>query len=80
MVSGVLTGATTTSLYGAMTTIAATIVTQLDSAFGDVSGLALTTMAELGLVLLVITLIANVGARFLVHRVSTTALPVGRGV
>ena len=80
MVSGVLTGATTTSLYGAMTTIAATIVTELDSAFGDVSGLALSTMAELGLVLLVITLIANVGARLLVHRVSTTALPVGRGV
>ncbi len=80
MVSGVLTGATSTSLYGAMTTIAATIVTELDSAFGDVSGLALSTMAELGLVLLVITLIANVGARILVHRVSTTALPVGRGV
>jgi phosphate transport system permease protein len=80
MVSGVILGATTTSLYGAMTTIAATIVTQLDSAFNDVSGLAVATMAELGLVLLVITLLANVGARFLVRRVSTTALPVGRGV
>jgi len=80
MVSGVILGATTTSLYGAMTTIAATIVTQLDSAFNDVSGLAVSTMAELGLVLLVITLLANVGARFLVRRVSTTALPVGRGV
>jgi phosphate transport system permease protein len=80
MVCGVLTGATSSSLYGAMTTIAATIVTELDSAFGDVSGLALSTMAELGLVLLVITLLANVGARVLVRRVSTTALPVGRGV
>jgi phosphate transport system permease protein len=80
MVSGVILGATTTSLYGAMTTIAATIVTQLDSAFNDVTGLAVSTMAELGLVLLVITLVANVGARLLVRRVSTTVLPVGRGV
>jgi len=80
MVSGGSPGHVTTSLYGAMTTIAATIVTQLDSAFNDVSGLAVSVMAELGLVLLVITLIANVGARYLVRRVSTTALPVGRGV
>jgi phosphate transport system permease protein len=80
MVSGGSPGHVTTSLYGAMTTIAATIVTQLDSAFNDVSGLAVSVMAELGLVLLVITLLANVGARYLVRRVSTTALPVGRGV
>jgi phosphate transport system permease protein len=79
MVSGVILRSTT-SLYGAMATIAATIVTQLDSAFGDVSGLAVSSMAELSLVLLVITLAANVGARLLVRRVSTTALPVGRGV
>jgi phosphate transport system permease protein len=80
MLAGGITGQTTTSLYGAMTTIAATIVNELDAAFTDVSGLALSTMAELGLVLLLITLLANVGARFLVRRVSTTALPVGRGV
>jgi phosphate transport system permease protein len=80
MVSGVILGQTTTSLYGAMTTIAATIVTELDSAFNDVTGLAVSTMAELGLVLLVLTLLANIGARFLVRRVSTTPLPVGRGV
>ena len=80
MVSGGSPGHFTTSLYGAMTTIAATIVTQLDSAFNDVSGLAVSVMAELGLVLLVITVLANAGARWLVRRVSTTALPVGRGV
>jgi phosphate transport system permease protein len=80
MLSGVILGQTTTSLYGNMTTIAATIVSELDAAFNDVSGLAVSVMAELGLVLLVITLIANVGARLLVRRVSTTALPVGRGV
>jgi len=80
MLAGGITGQTTTSLYGAMTTIAATIVNQLDAAFNDVTVLAVSTMAELGLVLLVITLLANVGARVLVRRVSTTALPVGRGV
>jgi len=80
MVGGVLLGSNIHSFYGAMTTIAATIVSQLDAALGDVSGLAVATLAELGLVLLVITLLANVGARLLVRRVSGTALPVGRGV
>jgi phosphate transport system permease protein len=80
MVVGGSPGYVTHSLYGAMTTIAATIVSQLDSALNDVSGLAVSALAELGLVLLVITLIANVGARLLVRRVATTVLPVGRGV
>ncbi|HLX89862.1 MAG TPA: phosphate ABC transporter permease subunit PstC, partial [Acidimicrobiales bacterium] len=80
MVSGTLLGSNVSSLYGSMTTIAATIVTQLDSAFTDASGLAVSTLAELGLVLFVITLLANVGARLLVRRVSGTPLPVGRGI
>ncbi|MGA2520069.1 MAG: phosphate ABC transporter permease subunit PstC [Acidimicrobiales bacterium] len=80
MVSGSLVGANVHSFYGSFGTIAATIVNQLDSALDDVSGLATATLAELGLVLLVITLLANVGARLLVRRVATTALPVGRGI
>lgn len=80
MVSGALVGSGIHSLYSAMSTIAATIVTQLDGAFTDASGLAVSTLAELGLVLLVITLLANIGARLLVRRVATTALPVGRGI
>lgn len=80
MVSGSLVGSNPHSLYASMTTIAATIVQQLDSAGGDASGLFTSTLAELGLVLLVITLVANVGARLLVRRVSGTALPVGRGI
>lgn len=80
MVSGSLVGANVHSFYSAFTTIAATIVTQLDGALTDASGLAVATLAEVGLVLLVITLLANVGARLLVRRVATTALPVGRGI
>jgi phosphate transport system permease protein len=80
MVCGVNLGSVTTNLYGAMTTIAATIVTQLDGTFQDATGFALSSFAELGLVLMVITLIVNVIARMLVRRVSGTALPIGRGL
>jgi phosphate transport system permease protein len=80
MVSGSLLGANVHSVYGSFNTIAAAIVSQLDGALTDVSGLATDTLAELAFVLLVITLIANVGARLLVRRVATTALPVGRGI
>lgn len=80
MVCGVNLSSLAANLYGAMTTIAATIVTQLDGTFQDATGFALRSFAELGLVLLVITLIVNVIARLLVRRVSGTALPVGRGL
>ncbi|VBA48523.1 Phosphate transport system permease protein PstC 1 [Mycobacterium attenuatum] len=63
-----------------MTTIAATIVSQLDSALTDSTKLAVKTLAEAGLVLMVITLPTDVAARALVRRTCTTALPVGRGV
>jgi len=80
MVSGAVLGTTAHTIFQSMNTIAAAIVTQLDSAGGDASGFTVKTLAELGLVLVVITLIANIGARLLVRRVSGTALPVGRGV
>ncbi len=80
MVCGDVVGSLPHSLYGSMSTIAATIVSQLDGAFTDASGLAVSTLTEIALVLLVITLMANVGARLLVRRVATTALPVGRGI
>ncbi len=80
MLCGSLTGAEVHSFYSAFNTIAAAIVSQLDGAQTDASGLALSALAELGLVLLVITVLVNVGARLLVRRVATTALPVGRGI
>lgn len=80
MVCGSLLGANVHSFYSAFNTIAAVIVGQLDGAQTDASGLALSTLAELGLVLLVITVLVNIGARLLVRRVATTALPVGRGI
>ncbi len=80
MVSGSITGTLPRNVYDAMTTFAATIVNQLDGALGDATGFFLKTLAECALVLLVITLAANVGARMLVRKVSGTALPVGRGL
>jgi phosphate transport system permease protein len=79
MVSGANLSSVATNLYGGMTTIAASIVQNIDSAFGDGSGFSIDTIAELALILMVITLTTNVLARFLVRRVSGTALPVGRG-
>lgn len=80
MVSGVSLEATAANLYGAMTTISATIVSQLDSALTDATGFAVRTLAEAGLVLVLITLAVNLVARLLVRRVSAVALPVGRGM
>jgi phosphate transport system permease protein len=80
MVCGVALASVPSNLYDTMTTISATIVTQLDSSFTDGTGLETRALAEAGLVLMVITLLVNIGARMLVRRVSGTALPVGRGI
>ncbi|HET9091076.1 MAG TPA: phosphate ABC transporter permease subunit PstC [Acidimicrobiales bacterium] len=69
------------NIYDTMTTIAATIVNQLDSALTDPTRLAVRSLAEAALVLLVITLLVNIAARLLVRRSARdTALPVGAGL
>lgn len=80
MVSGAILGKVPSNLYLGMSTIAATIVQQLDGALSDGTGFAVRTLAEFALVLAVITLLTNIGARLLVRKVAGTALPVGRGV
>lgn len=80
MVSGAVLGTIPTNIYSPFTTIAATIVSQLDSAFTDGTQFSVRTLAEAAVVLLAITLITNIGARLLVRRVASTALPVGRGI
>lgn len=80
MVSGSVLGTNPPNLYLPFGTIASTIVSQLDGSLSDGTGLELSTLAEFALVLAVITLLANIGARLLVRKVATTALPVGRGL
>jgi phosphate transport system permease protein len=78
MVCGVALGKLPSNLYALMITVAANLVQNIDTAITDKMDTA--AFALLGLVLLVITLLANIGARLLVRRVSGTALPVGRGL
>lgn len=79
MVSGALLNTVAPNIYGTMGTIAATIVTQLDSAFTDGTGFAVETLAELALVLAVVSLLVNMVARAIVHRTSSLAAPTGAG-
>jgi phosphate transport system permease protein len=68
------------NLYSGMTTIAATIVLQLDAALSDPTGLAVKSLAEAALVLLAITLITNLIARLIVRKSAAgVSLPVGAG-
>jgi phosphate transport system permease protein len=80
MASGVVLGTVPHDAYATFGTIASVIVSQLDSALTDGTGFAIRTLAELGLVLMGISLLVNVVARLLVRRSSSVALPVGRGI
>jgi phosphate transport system permease protein len=81
MISGVVLGTVPHTIFSTFSTIAAVIVSQLDGALTDGTGLAVATLAEIALVLMVITLITNIGARLLVNRAAHgAALPVGRGI
>jgi phosphate transport system permease protein len=68
------------NIFSPVSTIAAAIVALLDSALSDPTGLAVSALAEAGLILMLITLATNVLARLLVRRVSQASLPIGRGV
>lgn len=68
------------SIFDPFSTMSATIAAFLDSALTDSTGMALHALAEVGLVLLALTLVTNFAGRLLARRFSTTGLPVGRGV
>ncbi|OYV65893.1 MAG: phosphate ABC transporter permease subunit PstC [Actinobacteria bacterium 21-64-8] len=78
MVSGSILGKLSPNIYGTMTTIAATIVSQLDSAATDGTGFAISTLAEAGLLLAVIAIVVNLAARTIVRHSASHAAPVGR--
>jgi phosphate transport system permease protein len=60
-------------------TIASTILEQLDSALSDATGFAVATLAELALVLAVISVGVNLAARLIISRSGRLGPPVGRG-
>ncbi len=80
IVSGNGANALPANIYSPVSTIAASIVALLDSAESDPTGMAVSALAEVGLILMLITLATNILARLLVRRVSGTNLPIGRGV
>ena len=67
------------NVYSPMSTIAAAIATQLDSSLTDGTGFAVSSIAELALLLAVISVGVNVVARWIVQRTSRLGGPVGRG-
>lgn len=68
------------NIFAPFSTMAATIAAFLDSALTDSTGMALHALAEVGLVLLGLTLFTNFAGRLVARRFSDTGLPVGRGV
>jgi phosphate transport system permease protein len=63
--------------YLPFTTVAATILSQLDGALADGTGFAVATLAELALVLAVISVGVNLVARLIVNRTGRVGAPVG---
>lgn len=71
MVSGGALNYLPHSLYDPITSMAAFIASQLDSALEDPSGMAVRSLAEIALVLLVIAVLVNVIARLLTRSIRT---------
>jgi len=68
------------SIFDPFSTMAATIAAILDGALTDATGMAVHALAEVGLVLLVITMVTNFAGRMLTQRFGAAGLPVGRGI
>jgi phosphate transport system permease protein len=60
--------------------MAATIAGLLDTALSDPTGMAEHALAEVGLVLLLVTVVTNFAGRMITRRLAGPGLPVGRGV
>ena len=68
------------SVFDPFTTMAASIAALLDGALQDSTGMDVHALAEVGLVLLAVTVVTNFAGRLLTRRFSDAGLPVGRGL
>ena len=68
MVSGSIVNVLPTSIFSLTNTMSAQIAAALDSAFIDGTGMNLSALVELGLVLVLISLIVNLAGRAIVGR------------
>jgi len=79
MVSGSAINYLPHNIYSPISTMAAVIADQLDSAMTDATHMAVHALAELALVLMVLTLVTNLVARWLVNR-GRSGRGIGAGV
>lgn len=79
MVSGSAINFLPQNIYSPISTMAAVIADQLDSALTDASHMAVHALAELALILMVLTVVTNLIARLLVNR-SRSGRRLGTGV
>ncbi|UOF91435.1 phosphate ABC transporter permease subunit PstC [Fodinisporobacter ferrooxydans] len=79
MVSGSAVNYLPHNIYSPISTMAAIIADQLDSALTDASHMAVYALSELALILMALTLITNLTARLLVNRKSRGS-KIGMGV
>ena len=80
IISGNALGLYPGNIYSPFSTIAGTIAAFLDGALTDSTGMAVSSLAEIGIVLLLLTVVTNVGGRWIALRIGGgAALPVGRG-
>ena len=80
MVSGNALNYLPTNIYSPISTMAAFIVSQLDSALEDPTGMAVRSIAEVALVLCVISVIVNGCARLLLYFSGQRRMEAGRWV
>jgi phosphate transport system permease protein len=80
LISGNALGIYPHSIFAPFSSMAATIAAFIDTALGDPTGMVLSALAEVGLVLLFISIVTNFAGRMLTQRYSAAGLPVGRGV
>jgi phosphate transport system permease protein len=80
MISGDFTNSYPNSIFAPFATMASTIARLLDAAFSDPTQMSVHALAEVGLVLLVLTLATNFVGRIIAGRFSGVSLPVGAGM
>jgi phosphate transport system permease protein len=79
MISGAALTHSAYNIFGTFGTIAATIVDQLSSSSTDATGFTTATLAELGLILAIVSVAVNLFARLIVSRTSKIGAPLGAG-
>lgn len=68
------------NIFASGGTLASLIVGTLDGSLTDPTGTSTSALCEVAVVLLIFSLVTNLGGRLIIRRVSDEALPVGRGV